>query len=812
MSASVSPSLPPKRRLAMLLRLLGTRCARPKPRTIPALAVSHLPPVRGRLEILRDARGIPHVYAEDRRDLFAALGWLQAADRFFFIDSLRHLGAGRLCALVGDIAAPRSDPILGGKRMADVDGFVRPLAFEAQSRVDLGRLEPDTASLLEAFAEGVNAALVAMRGVYPPEYLLAGPVQPWHPADALLAARACAFVISLTPFENELVFDAVRGRLGDDLARRLYPDAPWDAVPTSYRPRGAVPEPELPIQGTGGGSNNWAVSGARSASGAPLFASDPHVPFVPLPTFWYHVHAEAPGLRVQGGMLPGCPVFGFGHNGAVAWGPTTGFRDAWDLYRIHRLPDAPTFYRTANGPAPITAHREVLPARFGRRVTIAWESCQHGILYPAWRHHDGTELAVRHVSSDLARWFEGCLALAASQSVAEHRAALAAMHEGPFDFNHVYAHRDGHIGWELYGRTPQRPRDGLFVRDAHDPDGDWLGWIPFEAMPKQLAPERGFVGTANSATSPDHARVFTTVHCEPRYRTDRIEAVLGASTAHTLESFAALQRDVLAQHVPRLRDALLEMLRAEPLEGDLAQAVETLRAWDGSFDVDSSGAVIFGLLQHELPGRVFQPLLGPGLGRRYAAGRRAMPRLHALLLDADDPLRVDIERAAAKPLAQIVREAFAAVVRRLERVQGGDPARWRWGALHRIWLGTAVGLVPLLGTPFVVLEDAFPGDEYTVSPSRAIPLRGRLYAFVGATSRFLCDLSRPDEGLWAHSAGPSAEPRTAFFASLSRPWWRFEYFRSALWAASEVPEGVERLIVERAVRPGPRAAAGAPRA
>ena len=792
--------LPPKRRAAMLVRLLGTRRARPAPRSTPALVAANLPPLHGRLEVVRDAHGIPHVYAQEERDLYAALGWLQATDRFFFMDVLRHLGAGRLCGFIGDVAAPKRDPLLGGKRMADVDGFVRPLGFEAQSERDAARLGPPAASLLEAFAAGVNAALRAMRGVYPPEYLFAGPVRPWRPADCLLAARACAFVISLTPFENELTFDAVRGRLGDEATRRLYPDAPWDAVPTSYRVRGDVPEPELPIHETGGGSNNWAVGPGRSASGAPLVANDPHVPFVPLPTFWHHVHLDGPGVRMQGGMFPGCPVFGFGHNGALAWGCTTGFRDGWDLYRIHRLPADPGRYRTVDGAGVITRHTEDLPARLRRRVTLAWESCEHGILYPGWRHHDGVELAVRLVPSDLARWFEGCVALGKSRTVDEHRAALAEMHEGPFDFNHVYGHRDGHIGWELYGRTPRRRRDGLFVRDADDAAGQWEGWVPFAEMPKHLVPARGFVATANSSTDPAHAIVFTTTHCEPRYRTDRIEALLGARDSHTAETFAAIQRDVAGAYVPALRDvvaAIVAPAGAADRSGLTARAAHVLRAWDATFGTDSSGAVIFGSLQRELPSRLLGPLLGVQLGARYGNGRRALPRLHALLLDAADPLRADLERAARSSIDDLVRAAFAAVVAQLAAAQGPDPERWRWGAVHRIWLGTPLGLVPWIGRPFVALDGEFPGDEYTVNPSRAIPFRGRLYAFVGATSRFICDLSRPDEAVWAHSSGPSADPRTTYFANLSGPWHRFEYFRSALWRADEVPDPVERLVVER---------------
>src|SRR5262249_35186123 len=153
-----------------------------------------------------------------------------------------------------------------------------------------------------------------------------------------------------------------------------------------------------------------------------------------------------------------------------------------------------------------------------------------------WCHHDGVELAVRPVSSDLAHHFEGYLALAGSQTVDEHRAALALMNDGPFDFNHVYAHRDGAIGWEMFGRVPRRSTDGLFVRDAHDPRAQWDGWVPFDEMPKMRDPPRGFVASANSTTDPaNHAVSFTVVHCEPRYRTARIEEALGATGVHSVD-------------------------------------------------------------------------------------------------------------------------------------------------------------------------------------------------------------------------------------------------------------------------------------
>jgi penicillin amidase len=788
--------LAPKRRLAMLLRTIRALSGKAAVGTYPGLVADHLPPMRGRVEVIRDANGIPHIYAAQEADCFAALGYLQGADRFVLLDILRHLGAGRLCELVGNFAAPADSEMFGGKRLSDLDAFIRALGFEAQSVRDVDRLDGRARQCLEAFAAGINAALRAMGGVYPAEYLLMGRIRPWRASDALLAAQTCAFCVALSPLEVELTFDAIRGQLGDEAARRFYPDAPWESAPTTYAVM-AGPEPEPPLHLAAGGSNNWAVSAARSESGAPIVANDPHVPLLPLPTFWYHAHLECPHYRVQGGMMLGCPIFGYGHNGHLAWGVTTAYRDSWDLYRIHRVPGDPGRYRTVHGTGTITRHRELRWVRFGREILQEWESCEHGIIYPGWKHHDGVDLAVRYVPADLAHYFEGYLALAAARTVAEHRRALERINDGPFDFNHVYGHADGHIAWEPFGRLPRRRADGLFVRDAHDPAAQWDGFHPFADNPKMLNPDRGFVASANSITDPDNFAVATSrVHVEPRHRQNRIESVLAATTVHSTETFAALQRDVGADYAVALRDALLPLCAGCAGRSDVAGAAyRVLAAWDGRFDCDAAAAPLLSFTQQELARRVFEPLLGPEVGRRYLAGRRAVARVQRLLLDRTDPLHEDIARASGQSFADLAGAAFVAAVGCVVQRCGTQPARWRWGEFQRARLGTLLAELPLLGRWFVALDAPFAGDVYTVSPCVPIPVRSGLRAFVGASSRFICDLARPDEALFAHSSGPSGDVGSMFFANLTAPWSRFEYFRSALWRPEDVPNPVERLVI-----------------
>jgi penicillin amidase len=799
--SGASPSrgaLPRSRRLRILARLLRAARGRRERGTRPALHAGHLPPVQGRLEVVRDARGVPHVFAEVERDAHAALGFLQAADRFFLLDVLRHVGAGRLTGWLGNWRAPeRGEEIFSGRSVLDLDAFLRPFGFEDASRRDWEAMTGPARDNVAAFAEGVNAALRAMHGVYPPEYLFLPRPRPWHASDCLLAARASGFFVSLINLENELTFDAVRGHAGDDLARRLYPEAPWEQAPVVDRHgEGTLPEPPMHLPSAG--SNNWAVAAWRSASGAPLVANDPHVPLVPLPTYWYHAHLECPEYRVQGGCFPGYPAFGFGHNGHLAWGCTTAFRDAWDLYRVHRLPGDPARYRVPAGSGEIRRHRESHAVRFRRPAELAWESCEHGILYPGWRHDDGADLAVRYVPSDAARYLAGYRGLAAARDVAAHRAALAEIHQGPFDFNHVYAHKDGHVGWEVFGRLPRRRRDGLFVRDAHDPEAQWDGFLGFEEMPRRLAPASGFVASANSSVDPAQAaRVATLSHYEPRLRQERIESVLRESKTHRPEDSMALQADVTAPYAPPLRDVLLALLDrhagAPTREGE---ALALLRAWDGGFAAESAGAAIFFFTLRSLAELVFVALLGGRLGRRFANGRRARPRLHRLLLDPGDPLRGDVERAAGRSLADLADEAFRAALDRVASICGAEPETWAWGRIQRARLGSVLAEIPRLGRRLVALDVPFPGDDYTVNPSRSLDEGHRLRAFVGASSRFVCDLARPEEAFFAHSSGPSGDPASAWHGNLCAAWSRFEYFRSALWSPDRVPDPVERLVVE----------------
>lgn len=792
-------ALPGKRRLAMLRDVIARLLAWTPQQRLPDLDGSALRRVYGRLEYARDRHGMTHLYAEREADLYTALGYLQAQERFVVIDLLRHLGAARLSEVIGDLSLGQSGKQrLGLASILALDTFIRPLDFAAEARRDFRRLSLRAQKNLEAFSAGVNDALVAWQGVYPPEYLLLGRVEPWQPEDCLVCARTGAFLLSLPTLETELTLESIRRTAGDELARLLYPEAPWQQCPSRGAPAAHAMDGHIPSFPVPLGSNAWAVAGALSRSGAPLLANDPHVPLVPAPSYWQLVHMECPEYRVQGGMFPGFPGLGFGHNGAIAWGISAAFRDAWDLYAISRMTEDAGHYSGANDQRePLHKRSAVLRTRWGRERLIEWERCIHGIVRPQWREDDGSEWALQYVDADLASFMEGYLALFAAQTPTDTEAALSQLNEGPFDFNFVYAHKDGHIAWEYLGKLPRRTGDGVFVRCAQDDDAGWQGYLDFDDNPRLRNPDCGWVVTANSTTDPRQCeRIGSAVHLEPAHRQRRIATLLQARAEHDWQSMADIQADLQADYLLPAVARVCEALRRFPNQsGVLAAGLHCLGTWDGQFRLDSTGAAVFHCVRTALAGRVWPALLPAAVAQRFAHSIRAMPRLERWLADPDDPMHEYLQRVTGDSLDRWIQTSFESAMAVLVKHVGADPQGWRWDRLQYVRLGSLFAELPGVGHRWQILTAPYPGDLHTVSATVSLPDGARLRTFAGASSRFICDLGEPDAAWFAQSTGPSADPSSIWFQANSTDWLGFRYFKSALWPADRIPDVLERVII-----------------
>lgn len=730
-----------------------------------------LPGLTAPVEIAFDAHGIPRIRAATDTDAWTALGWLHARDRLFQMETMRRGAAGRLAELTGAPALR-------------LDRFMRVLGLVPRAEADLAALPAATRAALEAYAAGVNAWIAARGRLAAPEFLLLGTPEPWRPVDSMLWGKVMGLWLSgnwrteldrarlapLLPAERLADLwpeDRSAGR--PDLPLATAAAAPASPAPVAVPPlggldglAGALPRfpDDAPLPAMA--SNAWAVDAARSASGAPLLATDPHLGFS-APILWYLARIELPAGRVlAGATAPGVPGIVIGRNERLAWGFTTTHSDTQDVF-VERL-SGPNAYDTPDGPRPFAVREEVIRVRFGADVTLRVRETRHGPVVsdldaPQGRA-DGTVLAVAMANlapGDTAA--AGLLALNEARSLAEARAA-ARLITSPAQ-NLMVADADGGIAMFLTGRAPlRRGGDGSLPVPGWDGSADWDGFLPFDALPHRERPGSGVLANANNRIAPPGHPAFLGRDWFGDWRFRRIGEMLAAAPRHAAEGFGAMQADTLSLFAREV----LPALRAAPRgEGTAARARDLLAAWDGTVAVDRPEPLIF----HATLGRFAQAVLGQA-GVPQGALRASPEFLHRLLTERG----MDARWCGAEGCGALLAAALAQAVADLTPVHGPDPASWRWGAAHPVRFDHAVlRFVPGLGA-LVRMAAPSAGDGQTVNRAGPRPEAGGMFGNVhGAGFRGVFDLAAPDGIHAVIATGQSGHPMSRHWSDLL-PLWR----------------------------------------
>src|SRR4051794_15051357 len=285
----------------------------PLPRTRGSIAVNGL---SAPVTIGRDALGVPRIEARTVEDLCFAQGFCLAQDRPFQLELYRRIAAGRL----SEFAGPEG---------LVTDRLMRTLGLYRRAEAEVATLPREGREYLEAYAAGVAAAYASTSAPAIELQLLRIDPEPWTPADSLAIGKIIALGFS-TNMEAELFRGELVALIGAEKVARLEPQypggnpvvtqpgVPWsgDAIELAAQiakvrhATGFSPEPV--------GSNNWAVSGDRSVTGAPLMAGDPHITSS-IPDVWYTVELSSPDVEIRGGAMPGFPGVVLGQTRDVAW-------------------------------------------------------------------------------------------------------------------------------------------------------------------------------------------------------------------------------------------------------------------------------------------------------------------------------------------------------------------------------------------------------------------------------------------------------------------------------------------------------------
>ena len=644
-------------------------------RAMPTYSGSEkLPGLSADVRVWRDAYGVPHIFAASMDDAARTLGYLHASERLFEMEAQRRGGQGRLAEVLG------ADRVAGDK-------FVRTLGFYREAESSFSALSPMAQKRLQAYADGVNAFLDSHKDALPPEFMLIGDhPEPWKPADTLVFGKLLALELS-NNYEFEILRARLRQKLGPDQAAWLFPGM-QPGAPITTEPAlgvthasGKSPKDQIGalIGVTHGASNEWVVAGARTVTGKPILANDPHLG-LSAPILWYLVRIVTPEGSVKGGTVPGTPVVLVGQNDSIAWGFTTADTDTQDLFIETVDPSDPSKYLTPNGPTPFETHVETIHVKDGADVNLTVRATRHGpvlsdasedlsslaepgkaiaLAFTGLGDHDTTAEAFMHLNG-ARNWGEFLDAMRLYQTPTQ---------------NIVYADVAGDIGFFSPGLLPLRKSgDGLAPVDGASGEFDWIGTVPFEQLPQLHNPAIGFAFNANNANVPnDHQPTFGQ-DWEEDFRARRIQQFMDTLDKHSIGTSAAMQADHLSLAAKALQPFVATIA---PSDERARQAQALLASWDGAMDKDRVEPLIFTAFLASLHRILLEEKTGQkmeALGPFAAVALMSLIRDHPSWCDAPEKPDPDCRKALGRALD----EGLALLVKR----DGPDMSQWRWGNEH----------------------------------------------------------------------------------------------------------------------------------
>lgn len=691
--------------------------------------------------ILIDAYGIPHLYAETEADLFFLQGFNAARDRLWQIDLWYKRGLGRLAANFGEA-------FLGH------DIAARKILYRGDLAKEWAAYGPDARALFGAFVDGVNAYIALTRSgdrKLPAEFAHTKTTPDFWVADEAITVRFHGLTQNV---ENEVARARLRAD-GDKACERFlgllqpsiedesqFTTEEADLLDAAYAVYGKAVDPlsfgtgESPKAGDPGGSNAWAISGARTESGKPILASDPHRALT-TPSLRYIVGLHAPGLDLIGGGEPMQPGVSIGHNGRAAFGLTIFPADQEDLVLL-------------DADVPVTTVTETLQVR-GRAepVKVDLDLTPVGPVL-AWNKDKTRAVALQSV------WFTAgafpylqSLRYRKAQSLSDFTAAAAKW--GCPAVNLIYADRAGDIARLSTGFIPLRPHNGLLPRRSVA-EAKWDGVTSIAERTKVANPPSGYVHTANEFNVPDALtrEQVTGFEWSESSRARRIKTILDGGGMVTIADSLALQLDKKSLIAERVLAFVGKLSFAEE---KVRNAVDRLLAWDAILDPESREAALFEVwyVRH----------LKPALVSRAAGRTFAMPHI------SNEALCFYLESLAGDmPAISLIEGTISAALAELTAHKVRLGRQVLWGDLHH-----ALFAHPLSGQ-----SDNFPvvgplrqgGSESTVFHSGFDA--ANFVKLTGSTFRVVIDLADLDKSFCINAPGQSGDITSPFYDAMAPLW------------------------------------------
>ena len=549
------------------------------------------------ISIERISGGIPLIKVKNISDQYYGLGYCHAIDRGMQLMFMKILGSGTA-----------SEHLSGDEDMLEIDTFFRRMNWNNNIEDELDKLNKIESKLLQSYCDGINAAFKKNKP-WELRYLLGFNDFRWKPEDCILIFRMSGYLtFAQSQGEIERLFvQMVQKGLNKEMLNELFPNILGDYDESIIRQihlgEKIVPDAvkwNIALAPTMA-SNNWVISGSRTASGSPIFANDPHMEINRLPAIWYEAAVQLNQNYTHGAMIPGVPAFIIGRNDELAWGITYAFMDASDSW-VESCKDGK--YLKDGSWHEFSKRIEIIKRKKGKPVTLTFYENEHGVL-DGNPFEEGYYLCSKWSGDKSgASTIKSGLELGAAKSVKEGMTNAGGIESA---LSWVFADSHGAIGFQMSGLMPKRKEGvrGFTPLIGWLSENDWQGYHSPKDLPRAFNPDEGFIITANNDLN--HLGVVDPINIPMgAFRADRIKQLLEAKDNHETTDSQKIQYDTYSIQA----EQFMKFIR--PLLPD-SEAGNILKNWDMCYQTNSKGAYLFEMIYRSLLYEVFGGILGKSL-------------------------------------------------------------------------------------------------------------------------------------------------------------------------------------------------------
>jgi penicillin amidase len=717
----------------------------------------------GTITVTYDERRVPHIFAENDVDLYLAQGFITARDRLFQMEMQTYDAAGRLSEIVG------SDQIERDKRTRRWG-----MGFGAEKAIEYMKQDENSWKLVQAYSEGVNAYIESLSAAdLPLEYkILNLKPEEWKPIKTALLLKNMTRTLGASNSDDRT--SNTMAYFGEDFVEQFFSRDPellepiipastkWnfdanipEAPDTLYVPQSAAELPDFPMP-EGVGSNNWAVSGAKTASGYPILANDPHLTLT-LPSIWYEVQLSAPGINTYGVSLQGVPGIIIGFNEDVAWGVTNVASDVADWYEIKFKDDSKAEYWHDNQWKKTSTRIEEIKVRDGETVLDTVIYTHHGPITESYSEIDEDRAPAYHALRWIAHYpsdeIETFYKLNRAENYDDYVESLS-HYRAPAQ-NFVFASNEGDIAMWVNGRFPLKwENQGRTVSDGTDPIYDWQGWIPHDHNPHVKNPPREFVSSANQeSVAPDYPYYldddFATYE-----RGRRINDRLREMDDITKDDMIDLQIDNFNYRASTILNQMMVWVQVNELSDSELEVYNELDGWNFFYDADLISPGVFNEWWSEFYGAIFYDEYNS-----TDAALRYPPSDMVIEVLSNDPgfsFVDNIETDEVETIQILATSSFKKAVKDLTDRAGEFGDNWKWGVLINNDINH-LAFIPGMGE-----ENLYSGGSaQSVNATRGTN---------GPSWRMVVELGPEVKGWGVYPGGPSGNPGSPFYNSMVESW------------------------------------------